>query len=201
MLFKSGDCLRFAIFEDFEIFFVQAGYSFPFVVGRYNVYQNESDFGFDGRNWSARSWTGRSRRSSLRVKRQSNKQKQRCARGTAAAKIHTGLLERELYHKIPAIHCSEPDGSPMCARISCHSSIARGSCESSEARRRDCSAPGRSLSLKRHSPRPAQANQSFGYCCITPSKMGIASSHRPSSSRPRATCTWAFARFWDTGSL
>ena len=69
-------------------------------------------------------------------------------------------------------YCGEPDGRPMRARTSCNSSIRRGSCESSKARRSDCSAPGRLLSWRRHSPRPAQANQSCGYCWITPFKDG-----------------------------
>jgi hypothetical protein len=93
VLFKSGDCLRLAIFEDFEVFFVEARNGFAFPVGRYHVYQDESDFGFDGRKWTA--W---SRRGCLGVKRQSNQQKQGYARETAAAKIHTGLLGKELYH-------------------------------------------------------------------------------------------------------
>src|SRR5581483_4968898 len=59
---------------------------------------------------------------------------------------------------------SEDELKPILARTCCHSSLTRGSRESSKARCSDCSALGMSSSLKKHSPRPAQAYQSCGYC-------------------------------------
>src|SRR5205823_9783599 len=55
-------------------------------------------------------------------------------------------------------------GNPICSRKSCHCCIIRVSCERSAALCRASSALGRSLIWTKQPPRPAQANQSCGYC-------------------------------------
>src|ERR1700728_4489881 len=90
VLLKSGNGLRFAIFEDFEIFLLQTGNRFPFSLGDHNIYQQQPDFGID----CGYGVTGVSSRS-LRIERCHRQKQKHTKEAEVAAWIHTSLLEPE----------------------------------------------------------------------------------------------------------
>jgi hypothetical protein len=79
--FYSRDGLRLAIFKDLEVVFVQIGDGVSFAIRHDNVYQNQSDFRFDG-------WDGLAgfRRRGLGVERYDKRNQRNEIEKTSAAR-------------------------------------------------------------------------------------------------------------------
>jgi hypothetical protein len=82
VLFEIGDGLGLTIFQDLKIVFTQAGDGLPFAIGYDNIYEDQSDFCFDGLDGFAGG--GRS----LRMQSQDRNQRNETKESEAMTKMH-----------------------------------------------------------------------------------------------------------------